>query len=64
MAVLLSLGFQIKIDLEPDMELVKDIVGVFSSAGGLIPAAAPDGKNGFGSGSGLESRENIVSGDR
>ena len=46
------------------MELVKDIVGVFSSAGGLIPAAAPDGKNGFGSGPGPESRENIVSGDR
>ena len=67
-ALLLSIGFQIKIDPEPDIELVKDVVGVFSSAGGLIPTAESDGKTGFGSGSGPGSapaiQENIISGDR
>jgi hypothetical protein len=40
-ALLLALGFTLKIDPEPDREVVKGVVGVFSSAGGLITQPRP-----------------------
>lgn len=40
-ALLLALGFTLKIDPEPDREVVKGVVGVFSSAGGLIAPTRP-----------------------
>ena len=35
-ALLLAIGFTLKIDPEPDREVVKGVVGIFSSAGGVI----------------------------
>lgn len=40
-ALLFALGFTIKIDPEPDREVVKGVVGVFSSAGGIITHPRP-----------------------
>lgn len=34
--MLLAIGFTLKIDPEPDREVVKGVVGIFSSAGGII----------------------------